>query len=66
MKAAIIYGLVAALATSGNQAAASAQAHDGPHPGQESRAALQALPLPDAPGNKGIMLTVSQQPGQAC
>ena len=65
MKPSIIYGLVVTLAIGATVVAASAQAHDGPHPGQESRAVLQALPLPDAPGKKGIMLTVTYEPGQA-
>ena len=65
MKPTLIYTLVSALAVGATLLAASAQAHDGPHAGQEARAILQSLPLPEAPGKQGIMLTVTYAPGQA-
>jgi quercetin dioxygenase-like cupin family protein len=33
--------------------------------GKEARSVLQRLPLPDAPGKHGVLLTVTYAPGQA-
>jgi quercetin dioxygenase-like cupin family protein len=65
MKPTLIYGLVSALAISATLYAAGAQAHNGPHDGEETRTFLQTKQLADVPNTKGIMLTVTYAPGQA-
>jgi quercetin dioxygenase-like cupin family protein len=61
---------MAALAAAALSLPPGAGAHEG-HTGQdgatgqEARSILQRLPLPDAPGKHGVLLTVTYAPGQA-
>lgn len=64
MKATTLHRLFAILLAGGALAGGTAQAHDSAGDGKETRAILQAQPLPDVPHTKGLMLTVTYAPGQ--
>lgn len=64
MNSAKLHRLAAAAAATLAFACGAVQAHDGPHDGKEARAILQAQQLPDIARTKGLMATVTYEPGQ--